>query len=135
MRITPIHTNAYRTGGWFVCQTQRVQLIKSRNIARGEVNSQSMPNPILATLRKVFSTPHPVNEYAARMVAGMVVALSLVIVLLEVPWLMFFLAYGFLAGVFARCSTSTGLCRATQAVRSDGGAGIWHPSPGSPLRI
>ena len=58
-----------------------------------------MINPNITTLREVFSFPHPVNEYAARMVAGMVVALSLVIVILDVTWLMFFLAYRFLARV------------------------------------
>ena len=58
-----------------------------------------MINPSMSTLREVFSFPHPANEYAARMVAGMVVALSLVILLLDVHWLMFLLAYGFLARV------------------------------------
>ena len=61
-----------------------------------------MISPGTSTLREVFSFPHPANEYAARMVAGMVVALSLVIVLLDVHWLMFFLAYGFLARVIIR---------------------------------
>jgi hypothetical protein len=58
-----------------------------------------MSKATLSTLEKVFSFPHPANEYAARMVAGMVVTLSIVIVLLDVHWLMFFLAYGFLARV------------------------------------
>ena len=51
------------------------------------------------TLRAVFSFPHPANEIAARMVAGMVVALTLAIILLDAHWLMFVLAYGFLARV------------------------------------
>jgi hypothetical protein len=59
-----------------------------------------MSKATLSTLEKVFSFPHPANEYAARMIAGMVVRLSIVIVLLDVHWLMFFLAYGFLARVF-----------------------------------
>ena len=50
-------------------------------------------------LRAVFSFPHPVNEVAARSVAGMVMALSLVIILTDLRWLMFLLAYGFLARV------------------------------------
>lgn len=50
--------------------------------------------------RVVFSFPNPVNEYAARLVAGMVATLSLVIVIFDVPWLLFFLAYGFAARVF-----------------------------------
>jgi hypothetical protein len=51
-------------------------------------------------MKKIFSFPHPANEYAARMVAGMVVTLSIVIVLFDAHWLIFFLAYGFLARVF-----------------------------------
>ena len=63
------------------------------------MNTQSASNPVSRTLKEVFSFPHPVNEYAARMVAGMVLALSLIIILSDVPWLVFFLAYGFLARV------------------------------------
>ena len=47
----------------------------------------------------VFSFPHPVNEVAARMVAGMVVLLSLAIIAFDLPWLLFVLVYGFLARV------------------------------------
>ena len=47
----------------------------------------------------VFSFHHPVNEVAARMVAGMVVLLSLAIILFDLPWLLFALVYGFLARV------------------------------------
>lgn len=47
----------------------------------------------------VFSFPSPVNDVAARMVAGMVVMVSLAIVLTDQSWLMFGLAYGFLARV------------------------------------
>lgn len=50
-------------------------------------------------LGEVFSFPHPVNEVAARMVAGMVVLLSMVIIIFGLPWLLFVLAYGFLARV------------------------------------
>lgn len=59
-----------------------------------EVNSS-----LNATLRNVFSFPHPVNEVAARAVAGMVVALTVVIIVTDLRWLMFVLAYGFLARV------------------------------------
>ena len=51
------------------------------------------------TLREVFSFPHPANEIAARMVAGMVLAVTLAIIVLDLHWLVFFLAYGFLARV------------------------------------
>ena len=50
-------------------------------------------------IREVFSFPHPVNEIAARWVAGMVVALTITIILTNQHWLMFILAYGFLARV------------------------------------
>ncbi|MDA0799253.1 MAG: DUF4395 domain-containing protein [Chloroflexi bacterium] len=50
-------------------------------------------------VRTFFSFPHPVNEYAARSVASMVFALALVIILADVRWLTFVLAYGFLARV------------------------------------
>ena len=49
--------------------------------------------------REIFSFPHPVNEYAARLVAGMVAGLSLVIVIFDLPWLLFVVLYGFAARV------------------------------------
>ncbi len=57
-------------------------------------------------LRETFSFPHPVNEYAARSVAAMVVVLALAIILFDVDWLLFVLAYGFLARVFTGPSLS-----------------------------
>ena len=56
---------------------------------------------MFAQLRQIFSFPNPVNEVAARVVAGMVVALSLVILLTGQWWLVFLLTYGFLARVAA----------------------------------
>jgi hypothetical protein len=50
-------------------------------------------------LSEVFSFPHPANEIAARLVAGMVVILVLTIIVFDIRWLLFFLAYGFLARV------------------------------------
>lgn len=50
---------------------------------------------------KIFTFPHPVNDVAARMVAGMVVVLASTIVIFQLPWLLFFLTYGFLARVVA----------------------------------
>ena len=50
-------------------------------------------------LEEVFSFPHPVNEISARLVAGMVFLVTLVITLLDVPSLIPVLAYGFLARV------------------------------------
>ena len=50
-------------------------------------------------MSSVFSYPNPVNEKAARLVAAMVVALSLTIILSGQLWLTTILAYGFLARV------------------------------------
>jgi len=51
------------------------------------------------TLQEVFSFPHPVNESAARLVAGMVAMLSLAIIISDAYWLLPVLTYGFLARV------------------------------------
>jgi hypothetical protein len=40
---------------------------------------------------KIFGFPHPVNEYAARVVAAMVVVLTAVIILADLPQLTGFL--------------------------------------------
>ena len=48
---------------------------------------------------KGFSFPHPVNEVAARWVAGMVAVLTLTIIVTNLYWLIFVLAYGFFARV------------------------------------
>ena len=50
-------------------------------------------------LRALFTFPHPVNEYAARSVAAMVFVLAVLIIVADVRWLLFVLAYGFLARV------------------------------------
>lgn len=54
-----------------------------------------------SALKSAFSFPNPVNEVAARLVAGMVVAMSLAFIVTGQPWLMFLLGYGFLAHVAA----------------------------------
>lgn len=50
-------------------------------------------------IKSAFNFPNPVNEYAARMVAGMVLVLCLTIILTNESWLTFVLVYGFLARV------------------------------------
>ena len=65
-------------------------------MANSEQHSEAT---ITRTLRGLFSFPHPVNEVAARCVAGMVAVLTLTIILTDLYWLMFVLAYGFLARV------------------------------------
>ena len=49
--------------------------------------------------RRFFRFPHPVNEYAARSVAGMVFTLTVVLIATDTRWLTYVLAYGFLARV------------------------------------
>ena len=51
------------------------------------------------SIRQLFSFPNPVNEISARLVAGMVVVLSLAAIVTEQPVLFAILAYGFLARV------------------------------------
>jgi hypothetical protein len=50
-------------------------------------------------LRSLFSFPNPVNEVAARVVAGAVVVLSAATIGFREPWLLIPLAYGFWARV------------------------------------
>jgi hypothetical protein len=54
---------------------------------------------MVGRLRSVFEFPHPVNEIAARVVAGGVVVLCAVTLGLRQPWLLVPLAYGFWARV------------------------------------
>ena len=64
-----------------------------------QIFSDRLSYKISQTLREVFSFPHPVNEIAARMVAGMVAIVTLITILLDFPLVMIILAYGFLARV------------------------------------
>jgi hypothetical protein len=50
-------------------------------------------------VRRVFSFPDTVNDYAARAVAAMVVAVSLAAIFTDYKWLLFVLVYGFAARV------------------------------------
>jgi len=82
-----------------------VSIYRQRNQKSGKsemtVNTSeiSARSSIAGTLRSVFSFPNPVNEISARVVAVMVVMLSLAILLTDQSWLFFVLAYGFLARV------------------------------------
>src|SRR3954469_15216415 len=49
----------------------------------------------------MFSFPHPVNEKAARVVAGVVMVVALIALLTSTYWLLAPLAYGFWARVLA----------------------------------
>ena len=50
-------------------------------------------------MKSILSFPNPVNEVAARSVAGMVLALALATIITGEPWLLLFLVYGFVARV------------------------------------
>ena len=94
-----------------------------------EINHSAGPVP--DRLKSVFSFPNPVNEVAARMVAGMVVVLTLAIILTDQPWLMFVLAYGFLARVATGPTLSPMGLLATRVLAP--GLGIQpRPVPGPP---
>jgi len=77
-------------------------------------------------LNKVFSFPHPVNEVAARLVAGMVALLTLSIVLLDLYQLCFLLTYGFLARVFTGPTLSPAGLLATR---------VLIPALGNPTKL
>ncbi|MFN0096255.1 MAG: DUF4395 domain-containing protein [Dehalococcoidia bacterium] len=51
-------------------------------------------------MRELFRFPDPVNEVSARLVAGGVVLMSAATLLFDQPWLLFVIAYGFVARVF-----------------------------------
>ena len=51
------------------------------------------------TLRSIFSFPNPVNEVSARLVAGGVVILCVAPLVLQQPWLLLVIGYGFVARV------------------------------------
>ena len=64
-----------------------------------EKSAQGRESQDTGLLKSVFSFPNPVNEVAARLVAAMVVGLSLAVIVTGQQWLFFVLAYGFLARV------------------------------------
>jgi hypothetical protein len=54
-----------------------------------------------ATKQPFFSFPNPINESVARSVAAGVVIMAVATIAFDFPWLMFLLAYGFIARVAA----------------------------------
>ncbi len=86
------------------------------------------------TLRQLFSFPNPANDYAARMVAGMVVAMALGVIVLHQHWLLFLLAYGFLARVLTGPTLSPAGFLATRVLTPLFGNHV-KPVPGPPKRF
>ena len=58
-----------------------------------------MATAIRSRSSSLFSFPHPVNEVSARLVAGGVVLMALAVVMLDQQWVLWLLAYGFVARV------------------------------------
>jgi hypothetical protein len=81
----------------------------------------------------LFSFPNPVNEKAARVVAGVVFALSIVTVATGAYWLLIVLAYGFWARVLTGPTLSPLGRIATSVVAPRLGAS--RPVPGPPKRF
>ena len=84
-------------------------------------------------MRSAFNFPNPVNEYAARMVAGMVLVLSLTIILTNESWLTFILVYGFLARVATGPLLSPMGLLATKVLAP--ALNLKKPVPGPPKRF
>ena len=77
----------------------------------------------------LFSFPNPVNEKAARVVAGFVVVLTLLVLLTRSPWLLALLALGFLARVAAGPRFSLFGRLATQVIAPRLGPAVLVPGP------
>ena len=88
--------------------------------------SPMRPNPVVRTL---LSFPNPVNEKAARSVAGMVVLLCIATLIFRTPWLLWPLALGFLARVASGPRFSPFGLLATKVVAPRLGAAELVPGP------
>ena len=85
-------------------------------------------------LRETFSFPHPVNEYAARTVAGMVATVAIVTIAFDVPWLLIVLVYGFAARVLTGPTLSVMGRVATQVLVPLAGD-LYKPVAGPPKQF
>jgi hypothetical protein len=86
-----------------------------------------------ASVKRLFSFPDPVNEVAARVVAGGVVAMSVAAIASGVPWLLVAIAYGFYARTLTGPTLSPLGQLATRVVAPRLGA--VRPVPGPPKRF
>ncbi|HEY1523697.1 MAG TPA: DUF4395 domain-containing protein [Solirubrobacteraceae bacterium] len=78
---------------------------------------------------RVFSFPDPVNEKAARVVAGVVLALAIVALATGAHWLLAVMAYGFVARVLTGPTLSPLGRLATSVVAPRLGAPRYVPGP------
>jgi hypothetical protein len=60
-------------------------------------SNESVPAGLRGRARELFSFPDPVNEVSARLVAGVVLALCVLTIALQLPWMTGVIAYGFVA--------------------------------------
>ena len=88
----------------------------------------------ISAFKSIFGFPNPVNEIAARLVAGMVLGLSLAIILTDQPWLLFLLFYGFVARVLTGPNLSPMGLLATRVLVPVFG-NRQRPVPGPPKRF
>lgn len=84
-------------------------------------------------MRSLFAFPNPVNEKAARVVAGTVFAISIVALVTGAYWLLAVLAYGFIARVLTGPTLSP-LGRLATSVLAPR-MGEARPVPGPPKRF
>ena len=77
----------------------------------------------------LFTFPNPVNEKAARTVAGLVVLLTIVVLITGSPWLLALLALGFFARVAAGPRFSLFGRLATQVIAPRLGPAVLVPGP------
>ncbi|MBI2767555.1 MAG: DUF4395 domain-containing protein [Chloroflexi bacterium] len=85
-------------------------------------------------MRAFFSFPNPVNEIAARLVAGGVVGLTAAILVSQQPWLIVLLAFGFVARVLTGPRVSPLALLVTRVVVPRLGIAE-RPVPGTPKRF
>ena len=84
-------------------------------------------------MRSLFAFPHPVNEVSARLVAGGVVVMTVLILALGWHWLLIPLAYGFLARVLTGPTLSPLGQAVTRGITPR--LGVNKPVPGPPKRF
>ena len=84
-------------------------------------------------IHSVFSFPNPVNEVAARLVASMVVILSIATIITGESWLIFILNYGFLARVLTGPTLSPMGLVATKVIAPR--ISLPRPTAGPPKRF
>ena len=84
-------------------------------------------------MRQLFAFPNPVNEKAARVVAGVVLVLSVVTLATSWYWLLAVLAYGFVARVLTGPTLSPLGRFATSVVAPDSGRPSRFPGRQSAL--